>query len=271
VANRIGHAKFTLDGKTYTLAANNGINTLHGGLVGFNKVMWNATPFVRGTSSGLTLLYTSKDGEEGFPGTLKTIVTYTLSADNTLSVEFEATTDKATPINLTQHSYFNLKGEGNGTILDHVLTLNADRYVEVDASLIPTGKLPSVKGTPMDFRKPHAIGERIANVEGGYDHTYAIIRKNDNTLVHAVRLEEPSSGRTVDISTSEPGVQVYTGNFLDGTLTGPSGQLYVKHGGVALETQHFPDSPNQPKFPSVILKPGDTYHSKTMFMFGVTK
>lgn len=271
VGNRIAKAKFTLDGKTYTLAANNGPNTLHGGLKGFDKVLWTVKSFAKKSTCGLTLTYTSPDGEEGFPGTLKAKVVYTLTPKNELEITYSATTDKATPINLTQHSYFNLKGEGEGTMLDHLLTIYADRYVPVDADLIPTGELLPVKGTPMDFNTPHAVGERIDQVKGGYDHTWVFPEGKKNTMKHAVHLEEKTTGRCVDMYTTEPGIQFYSGNFLDGSLTGKAGKPYIKHGGIALETQHFPDSPNQPKFPSVILRPGQTYHTTTIYAFGVVK
>ncbi len=269
VANRIARGRFSLDGKTYTLAINNGLNSLHGGVKGLNKVLWKATPFTRGENCGLTLTYTSPDGEEGYPGTLNVTTTYTLTEKNEIVVEFQATTDKATPVNLAQHSYFNLKGEGNGTIQDHVLTIHADRYTVVDSTLIPTGENRPVKDTPMDFTSPHVIGDRIVQVDGGYDHNYVLSHKNDGKLFRAVHLEEKTSGRTIDISTTEPGVQFYSGNFLDGTVTGKRGKPYVKHGGLALETQHFPDTPNQPSFPSVILRPGKKYDTKTVFAFGV--
>jgi aldose 1-epimerase len=270
-ANRIGHAKFTLDGKTYTLSANDGENTLHGGPKGFHKAVWKVTPFTKKNSCGLTLTYTSPDGEGGFPGNLNTTVVYTLTDKNELEFEYTATTDKATPVNLTQHSYFNLHGEGEGTILDHRITIFADRYVAVDKSLIPTGELAKVDGTPMDFRTPHVIGDRIDQVPGGYDHSYVLDRKNATGMFHAVRLEDPVTGRRIDVYTMEPAVQFYSGNFLDGSITGPGGKPYVKHGGLALETQHYPDSPNHPSFPSTILRPGKTYHTKTMYVFSVGK
>jgi len=269
--NRIGSARFTLDGKTYSLPPNDGRNTLHGGTKGFDKRVWAVKPFTKKNSCGLTLRYTSPDGEEGFPGTLKSTVVYTLTNKNELEFEFTATTDKSTPVNLTQHTYFNLHGEGNGTILDHTIQINADRYVAVDSTLIPTGELPSVKGTPMDFLTPHVIGDRIAQVKGGYDHSWVLSRKDTRTMFHAVRLDDPSSGRRVDVFTMEPAVQFYSGNFLNGTITGPGGNVYVKHGGLALETQHYPDSPNHPDFPNTILKPGKTYHTKTVYTFSVVK
>ena len=263
--NRIGNAKFVLEGKTYTLPANDGRNTLHGGANGFNKKVWSAKPFTKKTSCGLILTYTSPDGEEGFPGKLKATVVYTLTETNALEFEFSATTDSPTPVNLTQHTYFNLHGEGNGTILDHRLTIQADRFVAVDSYLIPTGELPPVKGTPMDFCTPHSIGERIDQVKGGYDHSYVLNRKNQTDMVHVVTVEDSVSGRRIDISTMEPAIQVYSGNFLDGSIIGPAGQAYVKHGGLALETQHYPDSPNQPTFPSTILKPGKIKKALNLF------
>ena len=269
--NRIGNAKFTLDGKTYELPANDGRNTLHGGAHGFNKKVWDVKPFTEKHACGLTLTYTSPDGEEGFPGTLKVTVVYTLSEKNELAFEYTATTDKATPVNLTQHSYFNLHGEGNGTILDHRLTIYADKYVAVDPFLIPTGELPVVKGTPMDFLTPHIIGDRIDQVKGGYDHSWVLERKNQTGMFHAVRLEDTTSGRRVDVFTTEPAVQFYSGNFLDGSITGPGGKPYVKHGGLALETQHYPDSPNHPSFPNTILRPGKKYHTTTMYEFSTFK
>jgi aldose 1-epimerase len=269
--NRIGKAKFTLDGTTYALAANNGPNTLHGGVKGFDKVLWTVKPFTVGTSCGLDLHYTSVDGEEGFPGTLKVDVKYTLTDKNELQIEYTATTDKATPVNLTQHTYFNLKGEGEGTVLDHMMTIYGDKFVAVDTSLIPTGDLPKVAGTAMDFTTPHAIGERIAQVPGGYDHSYVPPRTDDGKMFHAARVDEPVTGRRVDMYTTEPAIQFYSGNFLDGFLKGKAGKPYIKYGGFALETQHYPDSPNKPAFPSVILRPGKTYHTSTTYVFGLAK
>ncbi len=269
--NRIGGATFTLDGKTYTLPANDGRNTLHGGKAGFDKRVWGVKPFTKKSSCGLTFTYTSADGEEGFPGTMHVTVVYTLTEKNELEFEYTATTDKPTPVNLTQHTYFNLHGEGNGTILDHRLTIYGDKYVAVDQYLIPTGELPTVKGTPMDFLTPHAIGERIDQVKGGYDHSWVLERKNQTDMVHAVRLDDPTTGRRVDLFTMEPAVQFYSGNFLNGSIVGKGGQPYVKHGGLALETQHYPDSPNQPSFPNTILRPGKTYHTKTTYTFSTFK
>ncbi|ROT99642.1 galactose mutarotase [Marinobacter sp. R17] len=273
--NRIAGGEFTLDGKTYTLAKNNGPNHLHGGNKGFNQVLWDAKPFSNDTGTGVILSYTSADGEEGYPGKLDVTVTYTLSDQDTLSVEYNATTTKATPVNLTQHSYFNLEGEGSGSILDHRLMINADAFTPVDKTLIPTGEIRPVKGTPFDFREATAIGKRINDDNTqleygpGYDHNFVLNRPDgrDGELVLAARVTEPDSGRILEIATTEPGIQFYSGNFLDGTLTGKSGRAYGRRNGFALETQHFPDSPNQKDFPSTILEPGDTYHTRTVYTF----
>ena len=274
--NRIGKAQFALDGKTYKLAANNGPNHLHGGTKGFDKVLWTVAP-VAG-SNALTFSRTSKDGEEGYPGNLRVRVTYTLTDNNELVVDYHATTDKPTPVNLTQHSYFNLAGAGSGDVLGHELTLHASRYTPVDATLIPTGELAPVAGTPFDFRTPTRIGARIGEPNaqlkhaggyrklGGYDHNWVLDRKNGE-LFHAARVHEPTTGRVLDVHTTEPGVQFYSGNFLDGTVKGKGGRTYGHRGGLCLETQHFPDSPNQPRFPSIILRPGTTYRSRTVFAF----
>jgi aldose 1-epimerase len=272
--NRIAKGQFTLDGTTYRLATNNGPNHLHGGIKGFDKVVWEAEPFDRDGRSGVVFTHASPAGDEGYPGALDARVTYTLTQDNELIVDYSATTDKATPINLTQHSYFNLAGAGTGDILDHQLTLEADRFTPVDATLIPTGELAPVDGTPFDFRHPTAIGARIGadhtqlKYGNGYDHNW-VLNGSAGQLRHAAKLEDPRSGRTLDVSTTEPGVQFYTGNFLDGTLTGRSGRVYKQRYGLCLETQHFPDSPNHPAFPSTILRPGERYQSKTVFAFGV--
>ncbi len=270
--NRIANGEFKLDGVTYHLPKNDGENTLHGGTKGFNKVIWHAEPFDNKDGAGVIFTYTSPDGDQGFPGNLKTKITYTLNDNNELTFDYEATTDKATPVNLTQHSYFNLSGEGNGDILGHVLKLNADHFTPVDKNLIPTGKIAPVKGTPMDFTKPTAIGARINDnyeqlvLGKGYDHNFVLNGKGAGMHL-AARVKDPKSGRVLEVTTTEPGVQFYSGNFLDGTLTGKNGHKYQKRDGFALETQHYPDSPNHPNFPSTILRPGKTYHSRTTLKF----
>jgi aldose 1-epimerase len=268
--NRIANGKFTLDGKEYTLARNNGPNSIHGGLKGFNKVVWQGESFQGPAGVGIILSYTSKDGEEGYPGNLKTKVTYTLTDKNEWIIDYEAVTDKATPVNLTEHTYFNLAGEGKGDVLGHLLQLNASRFTPVDQNLIPTGELRPVKSTPLDFTQPTGIGARIdADYEQlrlghGYDHNFVIDRK-DSDPVLAARVKEPTSGRVLEVYTTEPGVQLYTGNFLDGTITGKGGHVYKQRFGFCLETQHFPDSPNNPDFPTTVLRPGQTYHSRTIY------
>jgi aldose 1-epimerase len=248
-ANRIAHAGFTLDGTTYRLTANHGPHHLHGGRTGFDRVLWRAAPFAAGGTAGLTLTHTSPDGDEGYPGTLDVRVTYTVTDRRELVVDYRATTDRATPVNLTQHSYFNLAGSGDA--LDHLLRIDADAITPVDGELIPTGAVAPVAGTPFDFRSPTAIGARLG---AGYDHNFVLNRAGPG-LVHAARLEDPVSGRTLDVHTTEPGLQLYTG----------------ARTGLCLETQHFPDSPNQPAFPSTILRPGAEYRSQTVFAFGVTR
>src|SRR4051812_38510927 len=273
-ANRIARGQFTLGGQTYRLAANNGPNHLHGGLKGFDKVVWEAKSFQRGDTVGVEFQHTSPDGDEGYPGTLHVSVTYTLTPSNQLEVEYRAKADQATPVNLSQHSYFNLAGEGSGDILGHILEVDADRYTPVDSTLIPTGELASVRNTPFDFRTPMAIGARINQPDPqlkygkGYDHNF-VLNRSGSGAVHAARVEEPKTGRTLDISTTEPGLQFYSGNFLDGTITGKAGHVYAHRSALVLETQHFPDSPNHPNFPSTILRPGKEYRSRTVFAFGV--
>jgi aldose 1-epimerase len=275
--NRIGHAQFALDGKTYTLAKNNGENTLHGGIKGFDKAVWTAKMLPGKDGQSLELSYVSKDGEEGFPGNLKVIVIYTLTDASALQIEYSATTDKKTVVNLTNHSYFNLAGQGSGDILGHLLSIQADMFTPVDASLIPAGDLRDVAGTPFDFRKSTAIGARIdqddeqLKLGGGYDHNFVLRRPAAAGESLAARVVEPSSGRVMEVWTTEPGVQFYTGNFLDGKTPGKGGVAYPRRNAFCLETQHYPDSPNQPKFPSVVLKPGERYHTVTTYKFSVEK
>jgi len=275
--NRIAHAQFVLDGKTYALAKNNGDNSLHGGIKGFNKAVWTAKTFSAKDGQSVELSYLSKDGEEGFPGNLKVTVTYTLTDANALRIEYSATTDKKTVVNLTNHSYFNLAGQGSGDILGHLLTIEADQFTPVDSGLIPTGELRDVMGTPFDFRKPTAIGARInqddeqLKLGGGYDHNFVLRMPMDRGEYLAARVLEPASGRVLEVWTTEPGVQFYTGNFLDGKTPGKAGHTYPKRSAFCLETQHFPDSPNQPKFPSVVLNPGERYHTITTYKFSTEK
>jgi aldose 1-epimerase len=267
--NRIAKGKFKIDTTTYTLVTNNGENHLHGGNKGFDKVIWDATPASDGSSS-LTLNYLSKDGEEGYPGNLKVTVTYTLTDDNELLIDYSAETDKATVVNLTNHSYFNLTGDVTKKILDHSLQVNADKYTPVDKGLIPTGELKAVAGGPFDFLQAHKIGERIAAVEGGYDHNFVLSRKSKELELVAT-LTDSASGRKLEVFTVEPGLQFYTGNFLDGTIKTSDGNAINKNAALCLETQHFPDSPNKPAFPSTLLKPGEKYHTVTKYKVSVSK
>ena len=275
-ANRIAKGTFTLDGNTYHLDINNDPNSLHGGYRGFDKYVWDAKPSQSADSASLTLSRTSPDDEEHYPGTLQVTVTYTLKNDDSLTIDYTATTDKDTVINLTNHSYFNLAGEGNGTVYDQIMQLMASHYTPVDATSIPTGEIAPVAGTPFDFTQPHAIGERIRDGSSqqllntkGYDHNWVFDRPSpdDKSLIVGAKTVDPSSGRVLTTSTTEPGVQLYTGNFLDGTLVGTSGKIYRQGDAFTLETQHFPDSPNQPKFPSTVLKPGETFKSATVYAF----
>jgi aldose 1-epimerase len=269
VANRIAKGKFTLNGKTYRLATNNGPNSLHGGLKGFDKVLWKAEVAKKKAGAAVKFTYESPDAEEGYPGNLAVAVTYRLSDDNELRIDYRATTDKATPVNLTNHSYFNLAGPKSGTILGHEMMLAADKYTPVDNTLIPTGDIKPVKNTPLDFTKATRIGARIDKLKGdpgGYDHNF-VLRKGKKPLKRAARVYEPKTGRVMIMYTTEPGVQFYSGNFLDGSLRGRGGVVYRKHQGFCLEAQHFPDSVNHPNFPSIILEPGKTYKQTTVYRF----
>lgn len=261
--NRIGDARFSLNGTTYKLAANDGKNHLHGGIKGFDKVIWDAST-VADSIPSLTLKYLSKDGEEGYPGNLNVTVVYTLSNDDELKIEYNAETDKATPVNLTNHSYFNLTGDVSNTILNHTLMIDADSYTPVDSTLIPTGEIKPVKGTPFDFRSPKKIGRDIGLVKGGYDHNWVLNRK-DASLQKVAVLSDSITGRSLEVYTTEPGLQFYTGNFLDGKFTNRDGKPINQHTALCLETQHFPDAPNKTNFPSTILKPGEKYHSETVY------
>jgi aldose 1-epimerase len=275
-ANRIGKAQFTLDGKTYKLAANNGPNHLHGGIKGFGKRPWAARVIKGAQGDALELSLVSEDNDEGYPGTLKVKVVYSLHADGGLEMDYSATTAAPTVLNLTNHAYFNLAGEGSGTVLDHLMQIEADQFTPVDDTLIPTGELRSVKGTPLDFTTPTAIGARIEDPYeqmkkgGGYDHNW-VVRGTPGKLRLAARVTEPKSGRVLEVLTTQPGIQFYSANFMDGSIKGKAGGAYVKRGAFCLETQHYPDSPNQPKFPSTVLRPGQTYHEVTVYRFTTAK
>lgn len=273
-ANRIANATFMLDGTRYTLAANDGVNSLHGGAVGFNKRVWKAEAIEAEGEAGVSLHYLSPDGEEGYPGNLDVTVVYTLTDDNALRIDYTATTDAPTVVNLTNHSYWNLGGEGSGTIYDYIVWLNADRYTPVDATLIPTGELAPVEGTPFDFRIPKAIypGQRSSFEQivraRGYDHNFVLNRDDMTSMILAARIYDPACGRLLEVWTDQPGLQFYAGNFLNGTLVGASGRLYRQSDAFAVETQHYPDSLNQPNFPSTVLRPGETYQTSTIYKFG---
>ena len=265
--NRIANGKFKLDSVEYTLPTNNGKNSLHGGNKGFDKVVWDAA-IVNDSTPTLLLSYISKDGEEGYPGTLKVNVRYTLTNDDELEIEYNAETDKPTVVNLTQHNYYNLTGDASNAITDHKLMINADAYTPVDAGLIPTGKIEPVKGTPFDFTTAEKIGARIDSVEGGYDHNWVLNRK-DNSLQLVAVLTDDVSGRKLEVYTEEPGLQFYSGNFLNGDFSTPDGKPIKKHNALCLETQHYPDSPNEPSFPSTVLRPGQKYHTVTKYKLSV--
>lgn len=262
--NRIAGGEFEIDGTEYQLATNDGNNHLHGGEQGFDKVLWKAEAL---DDRSLKLTYLSEDGEEGYPGNLDVTVIYSLTDDNELRIEYTAATDKTTPVNLTNHSYFNLSGDPANTILSHRLQINADEYTPVNEELIPTGEIAPIEGTPFDFTEPHEIGARIEQVEGGYDHNFVLRREPSDTLYLAATLYSPESGREMKVFTMEPGLQFYSGNFLDGSLSGPENTPYEQHAALCLETQHFPNSPNEPDFPSTFLQPGEEYHTVTVYQF----
>jgi aldose 1-epimerase len=269
-ANRIAKGKFTLDSRQYTLATNNGPNHLHGGIKGFDKAVWQARPIESAAAVAVELTHVSPDGDEGYPGKLTAKVVYTLTNDNELKMEYTATTDQPTVVNLTNHAYWNLGGIHAGNVLDQQLTLNADRYLPVDDTLIPLGDPQPVRGTPMDFTRPETIGARIGQVRGGYDHCYVINQERQGQLTLAARAVDRKSGRAMEVYTTQPAVQFYSANFLDGTLKA-EGVTYTNHYGFCLETQHYPDSPNHPSYPSTVLRPGQTYHQLTVHKFSVEK
>jgi len=264
--NRIAGSKFSLNGKEYRLAANEGRNTLHGGIVGFDKVLWNASEFQDGGADGVRLTYLSRDGEEGYPGNLECTVVYSFNDKNELSIDYSATTDRPTVVNLTQHGYFNLKGAGNGDILDHRIMIQAREFLPVDSESIPTGERKAVAGTVMDFTQPRIIGERIGAVTGGYDHNY-VLADGPRALSPAASMAAPKNGRCMEVFTTEPGIQFYCGSHMHGNIRGKVGKTYSTYGGFCLEAQHFPDSPNQPSFPSTVLNPGERYHQLTVYKF----
>ncbi len=271
VANRIAKGRFTLDGKQYSLAINNGPNHLHGGVNGFDRAVWKARAEKTSQYARLILSHTSPDGDEGYPGEVQVEVSYTVRPDNSLTIDYSAATSKTTPINLTNHSYFNLSGDPSRDVLSHRLQINAAQIVEVDETQIPTGRLPEVAATAFDFRQPHAIGERIARVGMGYDHTFVLSSERYGAFRLAARVSDPGSGRVLEVETTEPGVQLYTGNHLDGSLRGKGGVVYEKHTGLCLETQAFPDSVNQPNFPPVWVRSGERYRSSTVMRFSVIR
>jgi len=274
-ANRIANGRFSLDGKQYNLAKNNGDNAIHGGLIGFDKKFWHTATESENSEASLSLTLESKDGEEGYPGNLTAKVTYTLNDRDQLIIDYSATTDKVTVINLTQHAYFNLNGHGAGSVLDQEIMINADQYTPIDNESIPTGELASVEGTPLDFRTPKPIGVNINSSHeqirfgSGFDHNFIISHPVEGELTLAASVLSPSTGRTLNVYTDQPGIQFYTGNFLNGTLIGKEGAVYARRNAFCLETQHYPDSPNKPNFPSTILRPGEQYATRTVFEFGV--
>jgi aldose 1-epimerase len=275
-ANRIAGGKFMLEGKEVSLPRNAGANHIHGGILGFHKRVWSAEPVEGHNSVALRLTYTSQDGEEGYPGTLNCTVLYELNNQNEWKMDYSAQTDKPTVVNLSNHAYWNLAGAQSGTVLNHVLTVNADKYLQTDSALIPTGEFLSVESTPLDFRTPHTIGERIQQITGkqfggGYDHCLVLNREKPGDLSFCAKVRDPASGRTMEVFTTEPGVQIFTANFPSGSFAGPNGYQYPRHLGLCLETQHFPDSPNKPGFPSAVLKPGEIYQATTVHKFGLEK